>query len=54
VTVGQGPVDVLRDGKRYRGTWSRAAPGDPTTFTGAGGTPLTFAPGPVWVLLVRA
>ncbi len=54
VTVGQGPVEVLRDGKRYPGTWSRPAPGSPTTFTGAGGKPLTFAPGPVWVLLVRA
>jgi hypothetical protein len=54
VTVGQGPVDVLRDGKRWAGTWSRATPGDPTRFTGVDGTPLTFAPGPVWVLLVRA
>jgi hypothetical protein len=54
VTVGQGPVEVFRDGKRWAGTWSRAAPGSPTTYTGAGGTPLTFAPGPVWVLLVRA
>jgi hypothetical protein len=54
VTVGQGPVEVFRDGKRYAGTWSRPTPGDPTTYTGAGGQRLTFAPGPVWVLLVRA
>jgi hypothetical protein len=54
VTVGQGPVDVLRDGRRWSGTWARAAPADPTTFTGADGRPMTFAPGPVWVLLVRA
>ncbi|WP_433801112.1 DUF3048 domain-containing protein [Actinomycetospora sp. CA-084318] len=54
VTVGSGPVEVLRDGRRYPGTWSRAAPTDPTTFTGADGAPLTFAPGPVWVLLVAA
>ena len=54
VTVGQGPVEVFRDGKRYPGTWSRLAAGDPTTYTGAGGRRLTFAPGPVWVLLVRA
>ncbi|NYD38586.1 DUF3048 domain-containing protein [Actinomycetospora corticicola] len=54
VTVGSGPVDVLRDGRRSTGTWSRAAPADPTAFTAADGTPLTFAPGPVWVLLVAA
>jgi hypothetical protein len=54
VTVGSGAVDVLRDGTRFTGTWSRASPTDPTTFTGADGAPLTFAPGPVWVLLVAA
>jgi hypothetical protein len=53
VTVGQGAVDVLRDGKRWTGTWSRPDPNSPTTFTGADGKPLTFAPGPVWVLLAR-
>lgn len=53
VTVGQGPVDVLRDGKRYSGTWSRPEPNAPTTFTGGDGRPLAFAPGPVWVLLAR-
>ncbi|NMO93981.1 DUF3048 domain-containing protein [Actinomycetospora sp. TBRC 11914] len=53
VTVGRGPVDVLRDGKRWTGTWSRATPNDPTTFSAADGKPLTFAPGPVWVLLAR-
>ncbi|WP_018331800.1 DUF3048 domain-containing protein [Actinomycetospora chiangmaiensis] len=54
VTVGSGPVDVLRDGRRFTGTWSRSAPGDPTAFTAPDGSPLTFAPGPVWVLLVAA
>ena len=54
ITVGAGPVEVFRDGKRYPGTWSRSAPGASTTYTGDGGKPLTFAPGPVWVLLVRA
>jgi hypothetical protein len=53
VTVGRGAVDVLRDGKRWTGTWSRATPDAPTTFTGPDGKPLTFAPGPVWVLLAR-
>jgi hypothetical protein len=53
VTVGRGAVDVLRDGKRWTGIWSRPDPGAPTTYTGADGKPLTFAPGPVWVLLAR-
>lgn len=53
VTLGRGPVDVLRDGRRWTGTWSRPTAADPTTFTGPGGAPLTFAPGPVWVLLAR-
>jgi hypothetical protein len=53
VTVGRGAVDVLRDGKRWTGTWSRPDPGAPTTYTGTDGKPLTFAPGPVWVLLAR-
>jgi hypothetical protein len=53
VTVGRGAVDVLRDGKRWTGTWSRPTPADPTTYTGPDGKPLTLAPGPVWVLLAR-
>ena len=48
-----GAVDVLRDGKRWTGTWSRSSPNAPTTYTGADGKPLTFATGPVWVLLAR-
>ncbi|MEJ2869654.1 DUF3048 domain-containing protein [Actinomycetospora sp. OC33-EN08] len=52
VTVGSGRVEVLRDGRRLTGSWSRSSPGAPTAFTGDDGTPLTFAPGPVWVLLV--
>ena len=54
VTVGSGPVDVFRDGRRLSGTWSRSAAGAPTAFTSADGAPLPFAAGPVWVLLVPA
>ena len=54
VTVGLGPVDVLRDGRRLSGTWSRSSPDAPTSFTTADGAPLPFAAGPVWVLLVPA
>ncbi len=52
--VGTGSAVVLRDGQSYRGTWSRPSVGAPTTLTSASGVPLTFAPGPVWVLLVPA
>lgn len=53
-TVGAGEAVVLRDGLAFAGKWSRPAPGDGTTFTLPDGAPLTFAPGPVWVVLVPA
>jgi Protein of unknown function (DUF3048) C-terminal domain len=43
---------VLRDGLAFTGSWSRPAPDAVTTFTLPDGSPLTFAPGPVWVVLV--
>jgi len=51
-TVGAGDVVVLRDGLAFTGNWSRAAPDAITTFTLPDGSPLTFARGPVWVVLV--
>lgn len=51
-TVGSGDVVVLRDGLAFAGSWSRPAPDAITTFTLPDGSPLTFAPGPVWVVLV--
>ncbi len=51
-TVGAGSVVVLRDGLAFDGTWSRPAPEAITTFTLPDGSPLTFTPGPVWVVLV--
>jgi len=53
-TVGSGEAIVLRDGQAFGGQWSRPAPGLGTTFTLPDGTPLTFAPGPVWIVLVPA
>lgn len=50
--VGSGQVVVLRDGVRYDGSWTRPDLVSPTTFTSAAGVPLTFAAGPVWVLIV--
>ena len=51
-TVGAGDAVVLRDGLSFTGSWSRPAPDAITTFTLPDGSPLTFAPGPVWVVLV--
>ncbi len=51
-TVGAGSAIVLRDGLAFDGSWSRPAPDAITTFTLPDGSPLTFAPGPVWVVLV--
>lgn len=49
--VGSGKAVVLRGGRAWQATWSRASATSPTTFT-AGGQVVTFAPqGPVWVLL---
>lgn len=52
-TVGTGKATVLRDGKAYDARWSRPAEQAGTTFTTASGTPMTFAPGQVWVVLVN-
>ncbi|HET9254716.1 MAG TPA: DUF3048 domain-containing protein [Pseudonocardiaceae bacterium] len=53
-TVGSGDAVVLRDGLAFAGRWSRPSAEAITTFTLSDGSPLTFAPGPVWVLLVPA
>ena len=53
-TVGAGDLEVLRDGRAFPGSWTRAAPQSPTSFTLAGGATAPFAPGPVWILLVPA
>ncbi|MBB0232795.1 DUF3048 domain-containing protein [Streptomyces calidiresistens] len=53
-TVGDGPVVVLRDGRAYTGEWSRPSAGGGTRFTDGEGNRITFAPGPVWVVLAPA
>nr|WP_311315044.1 DUF3048 domain-containing protein [Streptomyces sp. TML10] len=53
-TVGSGRAEVLRDGRSFAASWSRPAATDGTTFTGADGTPVPFAAGQVWVVLVPA
>lgn len=52
--VGEGAVTVLRDGQAYTGTWSRPGSTDPTVFTAADGSELTFAPGQTWVVYMEA
>jgi len=52
VSTGSGTALVLRDGKAYRARWSRLNANRGTTFTTMSGRPMTFAAGPVWVMLV--
>jgi hypothetical protein len=51
-TIGHGTAIVLRNGKAYKVNWSRNRPQYGTRFTTPSGRPLTFAPGPVWIVLV--
>jgi Protein of unknown function (DUF3048) N-terminal domain/Protein of unknown function (DUF3048) C-terminal domain len=50
-SVGHGTAIVLRDGKACTVTWSRPNADAGTAFTTAAGERMTFARGPVWVLL---
>lgn len=51
-SIGHGTAIVLRNGKAYRVNWSRPRVYDGTRFTTRSGRPMTFAPGPVWIVLV--
>jgi DUF3048 family protein len=53
-TVGHGRALVLREGRRFTGTWSRPALKAPTRYRTVAGLDLPLARGPVWVLLVPA
>jgi DUF3048 family protein len=53
-STGSGTAVVLRDGRAYDARWSRPAPGGGTTFTTTSGQPMTFAPGPVWIVLAAS
>jgi Protein of unknown function (DUF3048) N-terminal domain/Protein of unknown function (DUF3048) C-terminal domain len=50
-SIGSGPALVLRGGKAYHARWSRPHARDGTTFTTDSGQPMTFARGPVWIVL---
>jgi hypothetical protein len=51
-TIGTGKGIVLRDGQSWPVTWSRASRTTGTSFVGADGQVVAFAPGQVWVVLV--
>ncbi|MFF4534636.1 DUF3048 domain-containing protein [Streptomyces aureus] len=53
-SVGSGTAQVLRDGRVFDARWTRPAATDGTRFTTPDGAPLNFAPGQVWVVLVKA
>ena len=50
-TVGSGKALVLRNGEAFHAHWSRPRPDEGTTFTTNSGQPMTFARGPVWIVL---
>jgi len=50
-SIGSGAATVLRDGKAYAARWSRPQADGGTRFTTASGRPMTFAKGPVWIVL---
>ena len=50
-TVGEGKAYVLRNGKRFAGTWTRSDANSGTTFSLLNGEEIKFAPGQVWVAL---
>ena len=52
-SVGTGRVVLFRNGRRIEGTWTRKSISAPTRFTDAAGKPLLFAPGGMFVALVR-
>ena len=53
-STGTGTGVVLRGGDTYAIRWSRPDASEGTTFTTTTGQPMTFAPGPVWVVFTTA
>lgn len=49
---GEGPVQIIRDGKVQSGRWVRAKPEDMLTFVGADGKPLPLKRGNSWFQMV--
>jgi hypothetical protein len=53
-STGTGTGVVLRGGRAYDVRWSRPDADGGTRFTTMSGQPMTFARGPVWVVLATA
>ena len=53
-SVGSGRALVLRGGKAFQARWSRPSADDGTTFKTTSGQPMTFARGPVWIVLAAS
>jgi Protein of unknown function (DUF3048) N-terminal domain/Protein of unknown function (DUF3048) C-terminal domain len=53
-STGTGTGLALRGGQAYAIRWSRPDANGGTTFTTASGQPMTFARGPVWIVLTAA
>lgn len=51
-TVGSGTAVVFRNGHRINGFWHRNTATSGTSFTTAGGSTITMAPGGAWIILV--
>jgi hypothetical protein len=51
VSVGGGPLAVMRDGGVVGGQWQRPDPASGTSLIADDGTPIALKPGPTWVLL---
>jgi hypothetical protein len=49
--TGSGAVVILREGKRYEGTWSREA-NDQYAFKDTSGKPILLKPGLTWMHIV--
>ena len=49
---GEGPVQIVRDGQVYNGSWIRQAREDMLSFRDAAGQPLALKPGNSWYQLV--
>ncbi|MFE9776096.1 DUF3048 domain-containing protein [Streptomyces sp. NPDC005931] len=53
-TVGSGKATVLRGGRAHDARWNRPDATEGTSFRTAGGAPVSFAPGQVWVVYATA
>ena len=52
ITIGTGPAMIFRNGKEYKGYWSRPSYADPTTYYTSAGAKIPLMPGRTWVELV--